>query len=107
MLAHPFRTIGLVLGLLVAGIVGWGVTVGGYRLDDPELEEQLDWVRAFKADHPELTREIGPACGREIGRSPWTRDGAFALFSCIRRKGEERGITYVFDEAPAAEDEGF
>jgi len=31
---------------------------------------------------------------QEIGRSPWTRDGAMALFTCIRTKAEAQGYYY-------------
>lgn len=78
------------LGLAFAGFLGWAVTVGGYSLDDPEIEEARLWVQDFKYGNPELSREIGRLCKDEIGRSPWTRDGAMALFSCIRTKAEAR-----------------
>ena len=98
MLDHPFRTLGMIAGLLFAGLIGWAVTIGGYSLEDPELEAEGAWVRAFKQDAPpELAREIGQQCKREIGRSPWTRDGASALFRCIRTKGEARGYFYEWD----------
>ena len=97
----------LVIGLVITGIIGWALTAGGYSLsEDPELELAGAWARAFKADAPpELSRTISRACKEEIGRSPWTRDGALALFTCIRRKGEEAGYSYTFDEesAPAGE----
>ena len=65
----------------------------GFRLEeDPELEEAAYWAREFKAAHPELVREIGPQCGKEIARSAYTRDGALALFNCIRSKAQERGL---------------
>ena len=67
---------------------GCGFSLG----EDPELEDAAAWAREFKAAHPELAREIGPRCGKEIGRSPWTRDGSLALFNCIRAKAEERGL---------------
>ena len=94
----------LVIGLIIAGVIGWALTAGGYRLsEDPELEMAGAWARAFRDDAPpELSREIGKACTEEIGRSPWTRDGSLALFNCIRRKGEAAGYSYTFDEEPAA-----
>jgi len=94
----------LAIGLVIAGIIGWALTAGGYSLrDDPELEMAGAWARAFRADAPpELSRKIGRDCEREIGRSPWTRDGSLALFTCIRRKGEEAGYSYQFDEEPTA-----
>lgn len=61
---------------------------------------QLAWVRAFKADAPDLSKQIARGCKDEIGRSPWTRDGAFALFTCIREEAEERGYYYEWDEEP-------
>ena len=67
---------------------GCGFSLG----EDPELEEAAYWAREFKAAYPEVAREIGPQCGKEIGRSPWTRDGSLALFNCIRSKAEERGL---------------
>ena len=76
------------VSLVFAGFIGWAVTLGGFSLDDPELEEARLWVADYKTANPEMARRIGPECGREIGRSPWTRDGAFALFTCIRRKAE-------------------
>ena len=92
--------VSLVIGLVIAGIIGWALTAGGYKLaEDPELEMAGAWTRAFREDAPkELSREIGRACAAEIGRSPWTRDGSLALFTCIRRKGEEAGYSYTFDE---------
>ena len=80
--------------LLFVALLGWAVTLGGYSLDDPELEAQGAWTRAFKQDNPELARQIGQQCKVEIGRSPWTRDGAMALFTCIRTKAEAQGYYY-------------
>ena len=94
LLNHPFRTLGTLLGLLFLGGLAWAVTLGGYSLDDPEIEAERAWAQGFKQDHPELAREIGQQCKQEIGRSPWTRDGAMALFQCIRAKGEARGYFY-------------
>ena len=96
---HPFRTLGTVATLVFAALVGWAVTLGGYSLDDPEIMTEVAWVRAFKQNNPELAREIGPKCRQEIGRSPWTRDGAMALFRCIRREAEAQGYSYQGDEA--------
>ena len=105
MLDHPFRTLGTVVGLLFAGLIGWAVTLGGYKLDDPEIETEMAWVQALKQDHPELTRAYGPQCRQEIGRSPWTRDGALALFRCIRGKAEADGYSYEWDEEETAAEE--
>ena len=102
MFEHPFRALGAFAGLAFAAFVGWAVTLGGYSLEDPEIEMEMAWVGAFKQDAPELARRIGPECKREIGRSPWTRDGAMALFRCIRAKAEAQGYHYEFEEPPSA-----
>ena len=102
MFDHPFRALFTFVGLGVGGIALAGVAFGGYRLEDPELEMEIAWVRAFKMDAPDLSKQIARGCRDEIGRSPWTRDGAFALFSCIREEAEERGYYYYWDEEPAA-----
>ena len=73
---------------LAAALPGCGFRMG----EDPELEEAMEFARWFKAEHPELREEIGQQCKREIGRSPWTRDGSLALFNCIRAKAIERGL---------------
>jgi hypothetical protein len=94
MLEHPFRTLGALLSLLFVAGLAWAVTLGGYSLEDPELEYQGAWTRSFRQDNPELARAIGQQCKQEIGRSPWTRDGAMALFTCIRTKAEAQGYFY-------------
>ena len=104
MFEHPFRTLGTIAGLLFAALIGWAVTLGGYSLNDPELEREGAWTRAFRQDAPEeLRREIGQQCKKEIGRSPWTRDGASALFRCVRTKAEARGYYYEWDDEEPAE----
>ena len=104
-MSHPFRTLGARLTLLFTAGVGWAVTLGGYSIDDTELEAQGAWTRAFRQDAPpELSRQIAQQCKQEIGRSPWTRDGAMALFTCIRTKAEAQGYHYEWDdEEPSAE----
>ena len=95
--------VGAFAAIVFVVFIGTAVAVGGYRLQgDPELEMAAAWTRAFKQEAPELSREIARACAEEIGRSPWTLDGAFALFTCIRREGEEQGYYYSWDE-PVAE----
>ena len=94
MFEHPFRTLGSIAGLLFLAGFAWAVTLGGYSLDDPEIEAERAWVQGFKQDHPAIARPIARACAKSIGRSPWTRDGAFALFRCIRAEGEARGFFY-------------
>ena len=82
----PMRTVALLAIALVTAGCGFGLG------EDPELEDAAAWAREFKAANPEAAREIGPQCGKEIGRSPWTRDGSLALFDCIRAKAVERGL---------------
>jgi hypothetical protein len=70
------------------------VTACGYSMtgDDPEMEEALAWARDFKAEQPEVSRAIAKECERELTASPYfSRDGAMQLFTCVRRKAEDRG----------------
>ena len=77
MFEHPFRTLGTIAGLLFAALIGWAVTLGGYSLDDPALEREGAWTRAFRQEAPpELSREIGQQCKQEIGRSPRCSPGS-------------------------------
>jgi hypothetical protein len=94
MLDHPFRALGTLLTILFAAGFGWAVTLGGYSINDPEIEEERSWVQGFKYDQPEAARKAGLQCKHEIKRSPWTRDGAMELFRCIRAKGEASGHFY-------------
>ena len=84
---------GLIGLILVAGLL-WAVTIGGYSLDDPAIDEQGAWVRSFRQDNPELANSIGQECKAAQSRSPWTRDGAMELFTCIRGKAEAQGYHY-------------
>jgi hypothetical protein len=94
MLSNPFRALGTVATVLFTAGLTWAVTLGGYSLNDPEIEEERAWVQGFKQDQPDLARKSGLQCRDEIGRSPWTRDGGMALFRCIRAKGEANGHYY-------------
>ena len=94
MLNHPFRSLGTFVGLLFTAGFAWAVTLGGYSLEDPEMETELAWTREFKYDQPETARKFGLECKHEISRSPWTRDGAMELFRCVRVKGEAAGYSY-------------
>lgn len=94
MLQHPFRALGTMASLLVIGVVGWALTLGGYSLDDPELDDAGAWARSFRHDHREIAREIDKECVAAQTRSPWVRDGAMELFTCIRVKAEARGYYY-------------
>jgi hypothetical protein len=94
MLNHPFRALGSIASILFTAGLAWALTIGGYSLDDPQIEEERLWVQALKYDQPDLSRSFARQCKGEIGRSPWTRDGAMALFRCIREKGEAAGYFY-------------
>jgi len=85
---------GGLFGLIVIAIVGWALTVGGYSMEEPELEAQGAWTRAFRQDNPELSRQISKECKAEQDLNPWTRDGAMELFTCIRTKAEAQGYHY-------------
>ncbi len=74
------------------GVLAFALSGCGFRLGDPELENALYWVRDFKAEHPEQARAIGWACKQELTHSLLSRDGALALFSCIRGKAAARGL---------------
>ena len=80
-------------GLAIAFVVfiGAAMTIGGYSLDDQEIDEARLAIQDFKAENPELARQFGRQCAQEIGRSPWHRDGALALFRCIRAKADAAG----------------
>ena len=94
MLDHPFRALFSLAGLLFMGGLAWAVTLGGYSVEDPEIDAEIAWVQGFKYDQPEASREIARQCRDEIRRSPWTRDGAMALFRCVREKAEANGYSY-------------
>jgi hypothetical protein len=87
---HPFRTLGLLAGLLFTAGFAWAVTLGGYSLDDAEIEAESAWVRGFRQDRPDAARQIGLQCKTEIGRSAWTRDGAGAVPLHSREGGSQR-----------------
>ena len=74
-------------------MAGAALSSCGFKLgDDPEMEEALDWVRGFKADNPQVAREIGQQCKQELTANPYlTREGSLQLFKCIRTKAEAQG----------------
>ena len=82
--------------IAAAAIIAASAASGcGFKLgDDPELEEALDWARAFKTENPELAREIGQQCKLELTANPYlTREGSLQLFQCIRAKAEAQGYS--------------
>ena len=78
-------------GLMVAGLVAWALTLGGYRVEDPEMDEALYWAQDFKDEQPELLRAIAQQCKPRLTASPYSRDGALQLFQCIRAEAEAQG----------------
>jgi hypothetical protein len=96
----PFRILGCLTSVVcvpLSILVVWALTMGGYRLEDPEIQEAGIYVRSFKYYEPEAAREVGKECKAALTQSGWTRAGAMELFACIRNKGEARG--YYFDSA--------
>ena len=75
----------------IAALLAWALTLGGFRVEDPEMEEALTWAREFKAEQPELSRTIARQCEPRLTASPYTRDGALQLFQCIRAEAQAQG----------------
>jgi hypothetical protein len=75
----------------IAALLAWALTLGGFRVEDPEMEEALYWAREFKAEQPELSRAIAKQCEPRLTASPYSRDGALQLFQCIRAEAEAQG----------------
>ena len=68
------------------------LTACGHAIaSDRELTSAIAWTRAFKAERPEAARAIARAC---LARQPaaLSRDGALALFTCIRRDAERQKL---------------
>jgi hypothetical protein len=87
-----FRVLGAVWGAAMTGLLAAAFTIGGFDVDDPQLEEGLHWVRAFTAERPDVTRVLAAQCAAAGASSPlFTRDGAVQLFDCVRGQAEARG----------------
>ena len=87
-----FRVLGAVSGAAMTGLLAAAFTIGGFDVDDPQLEEALHWARAFSAERPAVTRALAAECAAEMAASPLlTRDGAVQLFDCVRSEAEARG----------------
>jgi hypothetical protein len=87
-----FRVLGAVWGAAITGLLAAAFTIGGFDVDDPQLEESLHWVRAFAAEQPQLTPALAAQCAAELASAPaFTRDGAVQLFHCVRSQAEARG----------------
>ena len=87
-----FRMLGAVWTVAMTGLLAAAFTVGGFDVDDPQLEEALYWARGFAAEQPQVTPALATRCAAAGASSPFfTRDGAFQLFQCIRTEAEARG----------------
>ena len=87
-----FRMLGAVWGASISGLLATAFTIGGFDLDDPQLEESLHWARAFTTERPAVTRALAVECAAEVSHSPLlTRDRAVQLFDCVRHQAEARG----------------
>ena len=85
-----FRMLGAVSGTAMTGLLVTAFTIGGFDVDDPQLEEALYWARGFAAERPDVTATLTAQCAASLAASP-TRDGAVRLFHCVRRQAEARG----------------
>lgn len=88
-----FRVLGAVSSVSMTGLLVAAFTIGGFDVDDPQLEEAMYWARDFTAEQPEVTRALATKCARARAPSPYfTRDGAFQLFQCVRDAAQARGF---------------
>ena len=85
-----FRVLGAVWSAAMTGLLVAAFTIGGFDVDDPQLEQALYWARDFAAERPSVTGALAAQCAAELASSP-TRDGAVRLFDCVRREAEARG----------------
>ena len=85
-----FRTLGAVSGAAMTALLVAAFTIGGFDVDDPQLEEALYWARGFAAERPDVTGALAAQCAASLASAP-TRDGAVRLFDCVRRQAEARG----------------
>ena len=87
-----FRVLGAVSGAAMTGLLVAAFTIGGFDVDDPQLEEALYWARDFSAERPDVTRALAVQCAAELASSlSFSRDGAVRLFHCVRSEAEARG----------------
>jgi hypothetical protein len=87
-----FRTLGAVWGAAMAGLLVTAFTIGGFDVDDPQLEEALYWARGFAAERPGATGALTAQCAATLASSP-TRDGAVRLVHCVRAEAKARGYS--------------
>ena len=87
-----FRMLGAVWGAAMTGLLVTAFTVGGFDVDDPQLEEAIYWARGFAAERPDVTGALAAECAAKLASSP-TRDGAVRLFHCVRSEAKARGYS--------------
>ena len=87
-----FRVLGAVSGAAMTGLLVAAFTIGGFDVDDPQLEEALYWARGFAAERPAVTGALAAECATTLASSP-TRDGAVRLFHCVRSEAKTRGYS--------------
>ena len=85
-----FRMLGAVWSAAMPGLLVAAFTIGGFDVDDPQLEQAIHWARGFAAEQPGVTGALAAECAAELASSP-TRDGAVRLFHCVRSQAETRG----------------
>ena len=85
-----FRVLGAVWGAAMTGLLVTAFTIGGFDVDDPQLEDAVYWARGFAAEQPAVTGALTARCAATLAASP-TRDGAIRLFHCVRRQAKAQG----------------
>ena len=89
-----FRVLGAVTGAAMTCLLVAAFTIGGFDVDDPQLEEALVWARDFSAERPDVTRALAAKCAAELASSlSVSRDGAVRLFQCVRSKAQARNFS--------------
>ena len=89
-----FRMLGAVWGTAITGLLVAAFTIGGFDVDDPQLEESIDWARGFAADQPGAIGALAAQCSAKLASAP-TRDGAVRMFQCVRSEARARGYLSV------------
>ena len=87
-----FRVLGAVTGAAMTALLVAAFTIGGFDLDDPQLEASIDWARGFAAQRPVVTGALTAQCAASLASAP-TRDGAVRMFHCVRRQAKARGYS--------------
>ena len=87
-----FRTLGAVWSAAMTGLLVAAFTIGGFDVDDPQLEEALHWARGFAVERPGATGALAAQCAVSLASAP-TRDGAVRLFDCVRSEAKARGYS--------------